>query len=152
MAPSGISGATLRGDAVLIAGSGRGGKFQQRAGGLDDGRDFADVQEGIAQGAGHLVVDFGDDDAGALRGAEGAVDAGAQAEVAVLVGRRSLDEGDVEGHFAGPEELLDFTEEDGGVVGASGGYCAAHVVAEEQAAVAEVAFVFGQRVIGACRG
>ena len=44
--------------------------FGQRVRGLDEGVHAADVQEGVAQRARHLVVDFHDHVAGALRRGE----------------------------------------------------------------------------------
>ena len=64
----------------------------------------------------------------------------------VLVGRRDLDQGYVDRHLAGVNRLFDFAEEDRGVVGAALLDGFAHVAAEEQSVVAEVAFVLGAHI------
>ena len=106
------------------------------------------MQETVAAGARHVIVHFGDDQrAGAGRG-ERAIDTGAEAEVAVVVGRGHLQQDDVERHFSRQKEAFDFAEENGRVVGASFPHGLADVAAEEQAAVAESACELRERVGG----
>lgn len=136
------------GNAALDLGGGLPGELEERAVGFDDRVYFADVDEALAVGAGHLPVDLDDEVAGAKAGGEAAIDGSPQAEEAVFVGRTGLEEGDVDGELAGAEQVLDFAEEDGGVVGASGGHGGADVAAQEHAVVSENALVFGPGVGG----
>ena len=144
VAPSGIREATFAGDAPLQRRWAV--RPEVRAAAADVSTiavDFADVQERIAERARHLVVHFGDHVPGAARRGQRAVDASAEAQVAVLVGRRGLDEGHVDRHLARGEQPFDFAEEDRRVVGAALLDGLAHVGAEEQSVVAEMAFVLG---------
>ena len=113
---------------------------------FDDRVDFADVDEAVAIGARHLIVDLSDDVAGLLGGGEGRIDADSEAAEAVRVGRRDLDERDVERHGAAYEELFDFAEVDRGVVGAAIVDGIAHVAADENGVVAEMSGHFGSDV------
>ena len=96
----------------------------------------------------HLPVHLGDDAARALGRGQAAIDTDAQAEVAVLVGRRHLQERDIERHLAGREQVLDFAEEDGSVVGSSGRHRLAHIGPQEQSVVPEMSLVLRQSVVG----
>ena len=55
------------------------------------------MHEGVAQGARDLVVDFDDHVAGVLDHRVRDIDAGAQTQVAVPVGGRALQQGNVDG-------------------------------------------------------
>ena len=120
----------------------------ERMRGFHEGIHAADMEERVAERARALVVDLHDGAAGALRGGQGGVDAGPQAHVAVRVGWRALQQADIDGQGAGAKQFLDFAEEDGGVIGAALLYGLAHVAADEEGVVAEVAFVLGQNVVG----
>ena len=124
----------------------------QRARGLDDGIDLADVDEAVAIGARHLVVHLGDHEAGSLGSGEGGVDADPEAAEAVSVGRRDLDERHVNGHGAALEKIFDLAEVDGGVVGAAVVDGVAHVAADEHGVVAEMAGHLGRNVGGGAHG
>jgi len=138
----------LSGDAILHRRGVFGGKLEQRTVRFHHGRNLADVQEAIAEGARHLVVHFGDDVAGALGGGEAAIHAGAEAQESMFIRRAGLHEGGVERQLAGAEEVLNFAQEDGRVIGAAFLNGLADVAAEEQAVVAEMAFVFRASVGG----
>src|SRR5579864_3879229 len=86
--------------------------------------------------------------AGTLRGGERAIDAGAKAQKSVLVGRAGLNECDIERQLAGAEEVLNFAQEDGGVVGAAFLNRLPDIRAEEHAVVTKMALVLRMRVPG----
>ncbi len=136
-------------DAQVHLGEGLGAEFEQRPRCLNECRDLADVNGGVAMRARHPLVDFGDDGLGAARRRQRAVDRGAQAHESVRVGRRHLHQHDIERHRAAFKQAFDFAEEDWRVVGAAGGDRLAHVFAEKQSAMAKVAFVLRFRVVGA---
>ena len=140
-------------DGAVHGGHGVRRVLHQRVRGLDQGVGAADVQEGIAAGARHAVVDFhhhaarhGRDDG------VGHIGAHAQAHVPVLVGRGALQQAHIHGQGAGAEQLLDLAQENGRVVSPALLHGAPHVGAQEQAVVAEMAFIFGQGVIGDAHG
>ena len=110
VAPSGISRGDMVRDGHVQIGVRLGRKFGERTRGLDDGGHLGDVQEAIAEAAGHLIVDFNDDVPGAAGGGEGAIDAGAEAHIAVLVRGRCLEESNVERQGSGGEQFLDFAK------------------------------------------
>src|ERR1700690_4241835 len=120
--------------------------------GLDDGLRLADVNERVAESAGRLIVDFDDEVAGAVWAGEGDVNAGAQAHVAVVVGRGALDQRDVDGDDAGLEQALDFVEEDGDVIGAALLDGAAEVGADEHGAGTENALILREGIVGRAHG
>ena len=69
--------------------------------------------------AGHIAVDLGHHQAGLFHGALDHVNADAQAEVAVLVGKGGLNQGYVYRDQLGAEEVWHGGEEYGGIVGGS---------------------------------
>jgi hypothetical protein len=140
----GHQGGDVGGDTVVqVVGARFARQLKQGTGCFDERVDLTDMQEAVAAGARHVIIHFGDDQlAGAGRG-ERAIDAGAEAEVAVVVGRGHLHQHDVERHFARQKEAFDFAEENGRVVGAPFPHGLADVAAEEQAAVAESAGELG---------
>ena len=133
-------------DPVLQVGVGFGRQFEQRARRLDHGGEFGDVQEAVAERPRHLVVDFGDDVAGAACRRQRAIDRRPQAHEAVRIGRRHLHQDHIERHGAAGEQIFDFAEEDRSVVGAALLHGFAHVASQEQAVVAEMPCEFGTRV------
>ena len=86
-APSSIRRGHVARDRDLHVGDFRLLQRAQRTGRLDDGVDLAHVNEAVAIGARHLVVDLRDHVVGALRGGQSGVDADAEAAEAVRVGR-----------------------------------------------------------------
>ena len=113
---------------------------------FDDGVEFADVDKAVAVGARHLRVHLRHHGMRVLGGGKRGVYANAEAAVAVRVGRRHLDEGDVNGHLAALEQRLDLTQEDRGIVGAAVVDGFADVAADEQGVVTEVAGHLGRAI------
>ena len=107
-------------------------------GGLDDGIDVVDVDEAVAVGARHLIVDLGDHEMCALGGGQGGVDADAEAAEAVRIGRRNLDQGDIEGHGSAFEQVFNLAEIDGRVIGAAIVDGVANIAADKDRVMAEV--------------
>ena len=75
----------------------------ERTRGFDDGVDLAHMDEAVAVGARHLVVYLRDHIAGQARGGQGGVDADPEAAETVRVGRRDLNERNVDRHRAALE-------------------------------------------------
>ncbi len=71
--------------------------LQERLVAEDEMVDVLDGDEAVAGDPGHPGVDLGDDYGGGLHRCLDDVDADPQAHVAVAVGGRGLDEGDVDG-------------------------------------------------------
>src|ERR1035437_307263 len=138
----------VAGDGAVQAGHLVVGVFHQRVRGFDERIHAAHVQKGVPQRTRHLVVDFHDQVAGALRHRNRDIDAGAEAHVAVMIGRRALQQGHIDGQGAGPEQVFDLSQENGGVIGAALLNGLAYVGGNEQDVGAEVTFVLGQSVIG----
>jgi len=79
--------------------------------------DLLDGDEAVAGDPGHPGVDLGDDDLGRLHRRLDDVDGDPQSQVAVPVGGRGLDEGDVDGDRPMAEEGRDLRQKYRGVVG-----------------------------------
>ncbi len=100
--------------------------------------DVVDVEEGVAVDPRHVPVDLDDNDPGRLRGGLDDVDADAHAEVAVLVGQRSLEKGHVHVLEAPPEQAGHLGEIHRRVVGQPLVHGPAGAVADEEGVVPEV--------------
>src|SRR5262249_11616283 len=98
---------------------------------LDEGIHPADVQESISQGTRHLVVDLDDDVLRALRRGQRGIDARAKTQVPVGVGRRTLQQADVDRQGPRREQALDLAQEDRRIVGAALLYGLAYIAADE---------------------
>src|ERR1019366_7093618 len=122
--------------------------FAQRVRGLDERVHPAHMEEGVAQRARALVVDLHDHVARALRRRQRSVDARPQTHKPVVVRRRALQQAQVDPDRLGSKQLLDFAEEDRRIIGAPLLHRLAHVAADEQGIVPEVAFVFRKTVVG----
>ena len=127
-------------------------QFEQRARGLNECRDLADVDRRVAMRARRAIIHFGDHGLCATHRGHGAVDRGAQAHESVRIGRRHLHQHDVERQSSGFKERFDFAQEDRRVIGAARGHGLAYVFAEKEAAMAEVALVFGLCVFSFAEG
>ncbi len=92
-------------------------ELRQRAVHRDQVVDVVHVEEGVAQGPGHLRVDLGDDEVGGLHPGADHVHRDPEAHVAVAVRGRDLDQRHVDAHPPAADELGDLREEDGHEVG-----------------------------------
>ena len=112
-------------------------QLPQRSRHRDDRRDATDVEPGVTQRVWHLIVHLDQHARCVGGGGEGAVGAGAEGQEPVLIRGRGLDQRDVDAQLVG-EETFDLAERHRGVVGAPLGHRRTHVLAEEQAVVAQV--------------
>ena len=127
-----------------------GAVLQQRPVALHNRGDMAHVHGGFAVRARHLPIHFGNHDPGAARGRQRAIHRGPQAHESVRIRRRNLHQHHVERQRAGLEEAFNLAEKDGCVIGAPVAHRLAHIVAQEKAAMAEMSFVLGPRVVRRC--
>ncbi len=105
---------------------------------LDDAVQPADVDEAVAQGARHLPVDLGDDDARFLGRGFGGAHLDAEAAEAVLVWRRQRHQRGVQRQGAArPEEIGNLRQKHRREIGPTVVDRLAHVVADEQRVVAK---------------
>ena len=111
--------------------------FDQIVVALHDVVQLRHVDEGVAVGAGHLGVDLGDHGRGGLGGGLRVVDRDPERAVSELVGRRKLDERDIDRQPAVGEEPGDLEEEHRRVVGPSVGHGLPAASADEQRIVKE---------------
>ena len=111
----------------------------QRPRRLDERINVVDVDEAVAVGARHLVVDLRDHVLRHSGGGQRGIDADAKAAEAVGIRRRDFDQRDIDRHLAAFEQPFDFAEIDGRVIGAAVVDGLAHVAADEHRVVAEVA-------------
>src|SRR6266536_926098 len=118
----------------------------QRPGGLDHNVDFAHVDDAVAISTRHLIVDLCDHVASLMGGGEGCVQPDSKTAEPVRVGRRDLDQCDVEWHGAADEEFFNFAQVDRRVVGTAVVDGVAHVGADEDGVVAEMSSHFGGNV------
>ncbi len=93
------AGAEL-GDPVLLFAAVALVEFERGIGDRDDVGQPGHVDEAVAEGARHAVVDLGDDHPGRFGGGLGQADLDAQAAKAVLVRRAEMNQGRVEGKDA----------------------------------------------------
>eukprot|EP00968_Pinguiococcus_pyrenoidosus_P016785 scaffold1638_cov258-Pinguiococcus_pyrenoidosus.AAC.9 len=105
--------------------------------------DEAHVDEGVAVGPRHVRVDLRDDGTGLLAGRHCHVHAGAQAAVAVLIGRADLDHGHVHGDDILAEKRRDLGQEARRRVRAPGRHRFANVGAHEEGVGSEADFRLG---------
>ncbi len=99
-----------------------------------------DPDEPFPVGAGHRPVRLDDDERGRLRRRLDDIHADAEAQAAVLVRERGLDQGDVDRHHPPADQIRNLGEEDGGVVGQTPVDRLPGRVADEERVVAEVPF------------
>ena len=78
--------------------------YRQRAIGTDESRDLVDVKQRVPMGPRHPLVDLGHDVARACSGGQRGIDRCAQRAVAVAIGWRHLQQGDIEWNAAAGEE------------------------------------------------
>ena len=123
-------------------------KLEQRPVGLHNSRYAAEGNGGIAMGARHLPVHFRNHDGSAAQGRLRAVHRRAQGHETVRIRRRYLHQHHVERQSAALKEAFDFTQKDGRVVGPAIAHRFAHILAQKQAAMTEVARVLRPRVGG----
>ena len=104
--------------------------------------EVLDVNERVAEDVGHLRVDLGDDSLGGA--GTGLRQAGLNAEGAkpVRIGRREVDEGDVDGEHPLFEQQRVFRQQYGRVVRSSIPHRLADIVADEHRVGAQVALQF----------
>ena len=127
--------------------------------GLDQRRivvyEYVDLRhgdDGVAERAGHVFVDHGDDGLRRLYGGEGGVDRGAERYVTVLVGLRYLDHGHVARHGAAAVQALCLAQEDGDVVGVAALRDLSHIAADEERVELEHALELGIGIGGRTLG
>jgi len=108
----------------------------------------AHVNRGLAMRARHLLVHFGNHDLRVADRRQRAVHRRAQAYKPVRVRRRNLHQHNIERQSAALEEAFDLAQKNRRVVGASVANSFAHVIAQKQAAMAEVTRILGTRVVG----
>src|SRR5205807_1734754 len=77
---------------------------------LHESIDIIDMDEAVAVGARHIVVDLRHNVLGNLGGGQGGVDTNSEAAIAVRIGRRDLDQGNVNGHFTAFKQTFNFAE------------------------------------------
>ena len=113
--------------------------------GLHQAADLGDVQEAVAQGAGHVLIDLGDDQVGGLGSGLGVVHGNAQAHIAVRIGGRALEQGHV-GPQVLPQEAGNFGKIHRGEIHAALGGGGAGGAAQEEGVVVEVFVILGLAV------
>ena len=106
------------------------------------------MDEAVAERPRHVRVDLRDDDLRHFGRRLRAFHADAETAVAVLVGGRNLDEGDVHGILPVVQERGDFRKEDRGEIGASFADRLADVLPDEEGVVAEVTVHFRPDIRG----
>jgi hypothetical protein len=84
----------------------------------------------------------------ALRRGQRRIDARPQAHIPVRVGRRALQQAHIDLDRLRSEQPLDFTEEDRRIIGAPFLHRLAHIAADEQGIMPEVAFILRKNVVG----
>ena len=120
--------------------------FQQRFVMGNDEIDIPNVDESVAVDARHEPVDLGDDHPGVLRGRLDDVDADAEAQVAVVVGRGGLDQGHIDPDGAALKQRRHVRERNRRVVRGPLIDGISRVVPDEEGIVAEVALELAVRV------
>jgi hypothetical protein len=96
------------------------------------------VDETVAIGARHLGIHLRHHTMGVFRGGQGAIHAHAKAAIAMRIGRRYLDEGDINRHVAAFEKGFHLAQKDGRVIGAAIIDRLADIASHEQCVVAEM--------------
>jgi len=127
-------------------------KLQHRPVDLDDVGELGDVDERVAQGAGHLLVRQGDHDARPLGRRLGALHAHPVGAEAVLVRGADVDQRHVHRQDPFREEAGDLAEVDGHEIGAAGVDGLPDVGAREERPVAEGAGEARVDVVGIAEG
>ena len=146
VAPSGTSSATCSPIRSLDVADDRVGVRVRRDVDLDAEVDVVDVDEAVAERPRHRPVELDDDRRGGADGRVHRLDARPERAEAVGVGRRRVDEHDVERQRAALEQARDVGQEDRHVVGASLVDRGAGIRPDEQRAVPEVAGHLGRQV------
>ncbi len=147
VAPSVIRDAMLLADPACHLGHLFGHRvFDQRHVDLHDPGQLGDVDEGVAEGARHLPVDHGDHGPRVLDRGLGGVDADPVGTESVLVGRRDVDQSDIDRHLAARDQGRDVVQVDGHEIGPPLVDRGADVGAGEERPVAEVALHPGRHV------
>ena len=103
------------------------------------------MQEAVAQGAGHILIDLGDDQVRGLGGGLGVVHGNAQAHIAVCIGGRALEQGHV-GPQVLPQEAGNFGKIYRGEIHAALGGGGTGGAAQEEGVVVEVFVILGLAV------
>ena len=104
------------------------------------------VDHGVAVGVGHRLVDLCDDGLGALHGRDRQIGRDAERAVALGVGRRDVDEREVEGQRAVAEQPRNLAQKGRDRLSVAVGQPAADVVGHEKAVHEERIAVFGTAV------
>src|SRR5438270_9512708 len=97
------------------------------------------MNETIAVSSWHIVIDLRDHVTGTLGGGQRGIYANAKTAKAVGIRRRNFYQSNINLHRARFEELFDFTEVNGSVVGATIVYGLANIGADKDRIMAEVA-------------
>ena len=116
--------------------------FQQRFVVVHKKVDIIDVNERVAVHPGHVRVDLGHDHAGHLGGGLHDIHADSETHVAVLIGKRGLDERHIHPVKAPAEEARHLGEKNWRVVGKPRVHGPAGAVADEEGVVPEIGLEF----------
>ena len=103
------------------------------------------MQKAVAQGAGHILIDLGDDQVGGLGSGLGVVHGNAQAHIAVRIGGRALEQGHV-GPQVLPQEAGNFGKIHRSEIHTALGSGGAGGAAQEEGVVMEVFVILGLAV------
>src|SRR5579872_3024713 len=97
------------------------------------------MNEAVAVGARHVVVDLSDHVAGTFRGGQRSVHAYAETAETVGIRGRNFDQRDIDWHLAAFKQTLDLAEVDGSVVSATVIDSRSHVGPDKHGIVPKVA-------------
>ena len=139
-------------DGLLHLADGSAAQFRQRCGRLHTIGQLGDVEEGLPHGAGHLVIDLGNDHLSVQTGGLGAAHGDAQGHIAVLVRRGDGNHRNVDGESTVREEPGGLVEEEGGVVRPPLLHSLAGGPAYEHGIMVEVPLHFGITVLSLSHG
>jgi len=109
---------------------------------MDHEVDCVHVDESVAVNPGHIFIDLGDDDVRIVDGSPANIDADAQAHKAVFVGKRGLNEGDINGYSFAVDQVGNFGKKNGRVIGKAMINRVPGVVPDKKGVVSEVIGVF----------
>ena len=124
----------------------------QRVGDGHHVRQLGDMDEAVAEGAGHAVVDFRDDDPGGFCGGLGDAHLDAEAAEPMGIGRTYMDQRHVERENAAPEKARNFGQEAGSEIRPAFVDGRAHVGADEQRVDADESLHPGGDVVRVSQG
>ena len=110
------------------------------------------MDEAVAIGSRHVAVDLRHNVVSTLGGREGGIHAHAETAKTVRVGRRYLDERDINRHRPAFEQRFDLAEVDGRVIGTPVINGLAHIAADKHGVMAEVRFHVRSHIGSAAHG